>query len=417
MSPRTTAPAEIAQFQPDAPARTSAPHAHWHGTDHAKSSRGARPVRRVDLAVFGASGRVGRRVLELIAQRRADLVARGLHLEIVAAANSRSAILADDGLEPSLVAGRLLAAPSATADALARSLEGVRSRPLVVLDCTASADVSARYPLWLAAGIDVVTPNKLGPSADRPLASAIAAARSASDAMLYDGTTVGAQLPLLAPLRELHAAGDRIVRLEAVLSGTLSFVLAQLHQGAALSVALHDAIALGYAEPHPGRDLSGEDAARKLVILLRAFGHDLELNDVERVALIDAALLEHTDVPDFLTRLPQADETWRARVAVAQVCRERWVYRASFVDGHARVAPERVPVEHPLARLAPCENALILHSDYYGSAPLTIAGPGAGIDLTAAGVYADLLTAARRYICERGGTTGAHAACLATVAA
>jgi aspartokinase/homoserine dehydrogenase 1 len=354
----------------------------------------AASAKTIDIAVIGATGRVGRRVLELIAQREAAWRAIRLRPRIVAVANSRVQLVAADGVEPAGAAESLQAAPPAAAaiDLLTRC----RRRPEVVIDCSASAAVAALYPRWLAAGSDVVTPNKAAGSGARALAAAIATARQASGARLYDATTVGAQLPLLATLRDLHGAGDRIERFEAVLSGTLSYVLAALERGAALSAAVRDAVQAGYAEPNPARDLSGEDAARKLVILLRSLGHDVELGDIDCVPLVDAALLEDTEPSRVLGRLAEADAGWRARVALAQARRERWVYRASFADGRARVAPERVAADHVLARLAPCENALILSSAFYRAAPLTIAGPGAGIDLTAAGVFADLLAAAQR---------------------
>src|SRR5262249_895091 len=158
---------------------------------------------------------------------------------------------------------------------------------------------------------------------------------------------------LLATLRDLQRAGDRVQRLEAVLSGTLSYVLGRLQQGSALSAAVHEAVDAGYAEPHPARDLSGEDAARKLVILLRALGHDSEYHEVERVPLVDGALLDPPEPVQLLAALEQADAGWRARVAVAEVRHERWVYRASFENGHARIAPERVPQTHAFAGLAP----------------------------------------------------------------
>lgn len=347
----------------------------------------------VDIAIVGATGRVGRRLLELIDARRAVLQQRGgLRLRIVAAANSTRWLHVPDHV-PATRVPELLAAASPPPDALA--LTRAPLQPRVLVDCSASAQIAALYPRWLGAGIDVVTPNKLGSSAERPLAQAIAAAQ-AGGGVLHDNTTVGAQLPLLSTLRDLHRAGDRIERFEAVLSGTLSYVLGRLQQGVALSSAVNEAVRNGYAEPHPGRDLSGEDAARKLVILLRALGHDVELDDVECVPLVDAALLDAADPASLLARLEQADAGWRARVAVADVRHERWVYRASFENGRARIAPERLAQSHAFARLAPCENALILHSDFYSAAPLTIAGPGAGIDLTAAGVFADLVAAAQR---------------------
>ena len=360
----------------------------------------------INIAIIGASGRVGRRLLELLASRHAVLAASGVHLRLVAVANSRRYLIVREGLSPEHAVVRLSKAHPISDPAFADSLLHL-PRPLIAVDCTASADIAARYPQWLAGGIDVVTPNKFGPSADRSLARAIAAAQTATGAVLRDATTVGAQLPLLQTLRDLRAAGDEVERFEAVLSGTLSYVLGNVQAGAALSTAVRDAVAQGYAEPHPALDLSGEDAARKLVILLRALGHDIEVADVERVPLIDAALLNERDPGRLLAGLQAADETWRARAAIADSRRERWIYRASFdrasldrsgsAPGRARVAPERVALDHPLARLAPCENALILHSAYYRAAPLTIAGPGAGIDLTAAGVFADVLAVAQRH--------------------
>lgn len=369
----------------------------------------SRSPRDVYLVVIGATGRVGSRVLELIATQQDRWREAGLNPLLIALANSQRTLVEADGIDAAHAIERLRAAAPGRQDAAQLAEWVLRSsqRPLIVLDCTASADVAACYPTWLVAGIDIVTPNKLGPSADNPLATAISAAQIASGACLYDATTVGAQLPLLSTLRELRRAGDRVERFEAVLSGTLSYVLGRVQQGDALSAAVRGAVAEGYAEPHPARDLSGEDAARKLVILLRALGHELDLADVDCVPLVDAEILAEPDPAQLLQRLAGADEIWRARAAVAQARRERWIYRVSFDAGsggpangshrRARIAPERVALDHPLANLAPCENKLVLHSAFYRAAPLTVAGPGAGIDLTAAGVLGDLHAALQRH--------------------
>jgi len=341
----------------------------------------------VNIAVIGATGRIGRHLLALIG-------AQPSRWRLLAVANSRAGLIARDGLPPATAAERLGGARGRTGAAFAAALQRL-PRPLVVVDCTASAEIVARYPCWLSAGIEIVTPNKLGPSADFQLRRAIADAGALAGTHVRDAATVGAQLPLLSTLRELHQAGDRVERFEAVLSGTLSYVLGRVQQGETLSTSVRDAVEHGYAEPHPAADLSGEDVARKLVILLRALGHDIELAEIERVPLVDCELLAESNGQRLLANLAAVDEQWRARVAVAQARRERWVYRASFADGRARVAPERVALDHALAKLAPCENALILHSAYYKAAPLTIAGPGAGVELTAAAVFADLLGAAR----------------------
>ena len=351
-------------------------------------------VSDLPLAVVGATGRIGKRVIELIEARKDEWRELRLRPRIVFAANSRARVADEWGIAAADIGTALDSIHTRSLESIERSL--LRVRPLVLVDCTASADVAASYPDWLARGIDIVTPNKHASSADSRLRAAIHRAQATSGAELRDSTTVGAQLPLLATLRDLRRAGDRIERFEAVLSGTLSYVLGSVQNGKSLSQSIGEAIAAGYAEPNPACDLSGEDAARKLVILLRAAGIDFELADVERLPLLESA------DGNWLAKASQLDETWRARAALAQARQERWIYRASFQNGRARVAPERVPVDHALAKLAPCENALVLHSDYYRDAPLTIAGPGAGIALTAAGVFADLLSVAERHRARPG---------------
>jgi aspartokinase/homoserine dehydrogenase 1 len=330
--------------------------------------------------VIGATGRIGTRLRELVETRSREWLKLGIEPRVVFAANSRACVPDSDGL---------------TTESLPERLREGAGWPHfhhigvdVVIDGTASAEIAARYPEWLARGIHVVTPNKIASASDYEFQAALANAKARGGALLRDSTTVGAQLPLASTLAELRRAGDRIERLEAVLSGTLSYVLGTVQSGTSLSQAIGEAVSLGYAEPNPACDLSGLDAARKLVILLRAAGVDIELDDVERVALLDVA-----DAA-WLDAALAVDETWRARAAIAQARHETWIYRASYENGRARIAPERVAFDHPLARLAPCENAIVLHSALYSAAPLTIAGPGAGVALTAAGVFADLLAVA-----------------------
>lgn len=363
---------------------------------HRQLIAGDAPV-PVHLAVIGASGRVGGRLLALLDEQHVALRARGFDLRLIAAANSRKALIDASGLEAGTLAARLAAAEERTLAQWSHELLGRPERPLILIDCTASAEVAAQYPDWLAAGIDIVTPNKHGPSAAAPLADAIAAAQRQSGARLLHETTVGAQLPLLRTLRELTSAGDRVETLEAVLSGTLSYVLGRVQQDVPFSVAVREAVALGYAEPHPGADLSGADAARKLVILLRALGVTADLDAIDLQPLVSAEHLAEPDAARLLDALVDQDAHWRQAVAEARAAGECWIYRASWHEGVARLCAERVPLGHPLARLLPCENALRLSSSYYRAAPLTVAGPGAGIDLTAAGVFADLLEVIARH--------------------
>ena len=356
----------------------------------------------VHVALIGAGGRVATRLRELIGEQSAALAARGQRIELVAVAGSRGGLVAAEGIGIDAVDAVLASAPAMDVDTWSHDLLALPLRPLVLVDATASAGIAARYPQWLAAGIDIVTPSKHGPAADGVLARGIANAAAGSGAHFVHETAVGAQLPLLRTLRELHAAGDVVASIEAVLSGTLSFVLARVRDGIAFSAAVREAVQLGYAEPHPAVDLAGTDAARKLVILLRALGIRIECADIDCVPLVDPTMLAETDAGCLLDGLGALDGHWRDAAASAAAAGECWIYRARYVDGTTRLAPERVPLADPLARLAPCENALRLRSRYYRDAPLTIAGPGAGIDLTAAGVFADLLDVIARRVAPTG---------------
>lgn len=355
------------------------------------------------IAVIGATGRIGTRVIELIETRNREWSALGLRPRIVFAANSSAAAYDTEGLRAASLTAEL------TNGAIWPDLGDLALD--VIVDCTASETIASRYPEWLARGIHIVTPNKIASSADYTFQTEILGAQARTGARLRDSTTVGAQLPLLATLAELRRAGDRIERFEAVLSGTVSYVLGTVQAGTSLSQAIGEAVSLGYAEPDPACDLSGIDAARKLVILLRAAGIDIELGDIERVPLLDVA------GGSWIDAALAVDATWRARSALAEARHEKWIYRASSEDGRARIAPERIALDHPLARLAPCENAIVLHSELYRAAPLTIAGPGAGIALTAAGVFGDLLAVAETQV-RRSHTvlrTGAEAGAVLSI--
>lgn len=272
--------------------------------------------------------------------------------------------------------GRVLAALRATT-------------PAVFVDCTASEEVAALYPRLLGRGIGVVTPNKLafsGPMADYRRLCALAAAH---DAPLGYETTAGAALPVLAPVRDLAARGEHIVGVEAVLSGTLSFIFARLNAGVAFSRAVLEARELGYTEPHPARDLDGMDTLRKLVILLRAGSIAIEPEQVALEPLLPRDLADEADVERFLERLVTAgaDDSGAAHAPRACIAR----YQA----GEASIGVVEVAPDSPFASLAPGANLVRVHTARYRALPLSIGGPGAGAALTAAGLLTDLIQATR----------------------
>lgn len=252
----------------------------------------------------------------------------------------------------------------------------------IFIDCTASADVANAYESLLERGVGIVTANKLAGSGDATRWRALKRTAAHRTLPLRYETTVGAALPILRTARELHATGDRLLSLDAVLSGTISSILARLHDGFEFSAAVAEAQAKGFTEPDPLVDLSGSDVAGKLVILLRELGIDIERDDI-RIEPLAANADEITS----------DDSLWRARAEHAWFRNKRLVFVASYVDGVATARVREIDRNDPLARLRAGENIVILRTQRYDAVPLTIAGPGAGPDVTAAGILAEVLEA------------------------
>jgi aspartokinase/homoserine dehydrogenase 1 len=273
------------------------------------------------------------------------------------------------------------------------------ANPLFV-DCTASAEVSSQYPELLASGVPVVTPNKLALSGRySDYVRLQDSARSGRAPFRYE-TTVGAALPILGTVRNLRLGGDRVRTVTAVLSGTLSYVFGEMALGAPFSSAVAEARRKGFTEPHPREDLDGADVARKLLILLREAGLGLEPDAVPVESLVPEPVSREEDPERFLEGLGAADDLWRQRVGEAG--RNRLTYLAWFDGSRSGVGVRVLSEDHPLASLRPGENMVVLTTDRYPDVPLTIAGPGAGREVTASGVFTDLLAAIRdSYGCPR----------------
>ena len=352
------------------------------------------PRPRVDVLLAGATGHVGRALRAQLARRAPDA---DVALRLVGVASSRRAAWRREGIAP-LEAERALesgdaAGPLPLVERLVA--DGAADAPLVLVDCTASAALAARYADLLERGVGVVTPNKLAAAAPLAQYRRVRDASARSGAPYRYETTVGAALPVLGPIADLARSGDRILGLDAVLSGTLSFVFGRVNEGERFSAAAREARGLGLTEPHPRDDLSGADVARKLVILLREAGFALELGDVVVERIVPPAVAAENDPERFLERLAAEDERWARRAADAAARGRRLVHCATFDGAAARVGVREAAADDPLARARRGENVVVCRSERYRDVPLTIAGPGAGPEVTAAGVLVDLLAAAR----------------------
>jgi aspartokinase/homoserine dehydrogenase 1 len=264
----------------------------------------------------------------------------------------------------------------------------------VVIDCTASDRVADHYLQWLQRGIHVITPNKHAGSGDFDRYREIRGQLERAGARWRYEATVGAGLPVIQTLRDLIDTGDQVIRIDGIFSGTLAYLFNRFEPGMSFAALVREAREAGYTEPDPRDDLSGTDVARKLVILAREMGQEIGLDDVVVESLAPEAL-SHVSVDDFLAGLSDYDQSMAERLAQAQAQNHVLRYVASLDDqGRAEVALKSLPIDHPFAHLALTDNVVAFKTRRYRDNPLIVQGPGAGPDVTAGGVFADLLRVA-----------------------
>jgi aspartokinase/homoserine dehydrogenase 1 len=349
----------------------------------------------ISIGVIGP-GTVGRVMLEQIASQSQRLREQfNVDLRIRGLMGSKRMLLADHGVD--LAKWRKQYEESTTPADLGRFLEHVRVDYLphtVLLDCTASADVAKHYPEWLEAGIHIVTPNKKANSADLAFYRRLREARrKGSSHYLYEAT-VGAGLPVIQTLRDLRETGDDVKSVEGIFSGTLAYLFNVYDGSKPFSAIVADARQRGYTEPDPRDDLSGTDVARKLIILGREMGLDLEMSDVKVESLVPAGL-EHGSIDDFMSKLSRHDAAMKQRLDDAKARGKvlRYIGRVT-ADGHATVGLSELDAKHAFANIALTDNVVRYTTKRYCDNPLIVQGPGAGPEVTAGGVFADLLRVA-----------------------
>jgi aspartokinase/homoserine dehydrogenase 1 len=242
----------------------------------------------------------------------------------------------------------------------------------------------------------VVTPNKRGFSGSLEFYSMLRASAGSRRSPLLHETCVGAALPILGTLSDLVRSGDSVQSIEAVLSGTLSFIFNSMRDGVSFSQAVLDAKSRGYTEPDPRDDLSGMDVARKVLILARDAGVPLELEQIEITPILPAEAASWS-VDEFMERLPSLDQHFATMIAKANSNDTRLFFGAQIDCDKltARIGIQPVALNHPFCSLTGADNIVAFTTARYHSNPLVVKGPGAGAEVTAAGVFADIIRAAR----------------------
>ena len=349
--------------------------------------------RTVSIGLIGP-GLVGSELLAQLERQAPSLhETQHIDLKLRGIANSRRMVLHDGGMDVARWRDTFERQSwDADLELFADHVQAAHLPHAVILDCSASPFVASHYAGWLERGIHVITPNKL---ANTGPFSRYRRLRELGDRVsvryLYEAT-VGAGLPVISTLRELIRTGDRVHKIEGVLSGTLSFLLGSFDGSRTFSEIVQEADRMGFMEPDPRDDLSGLDVARKAVILGREFGLELELEDVPVDSLVPEALRDCDDSKRFLAELSKYDaekeELRRLAESEGKLLRYGAVIEA---DGRVEVGLQKVAPEHPFATIRPGDNILAFTTERYSERPLIVQGPGAGPAVTAAGVFGDLL--------------------------
>lgn len=339
-------------------------------------------------------GTVGKSLIGQIASQQEKLMReQGLKLNVVGLASSRRAIFDREGLDLNRYRELLQSAPESNVRRLHDEVIGMNIFNSVFVDCTASPEVAALYHDFLEHNVNIVAANKIAASSDYANYHELKAIAQRRGVKFLFETNVGAGLPIIRTINDLIHSGDKILRIEAVLSGTLNFIFNKISADVPFSQTVHMAKDEGYSEPDPRVDLSGTDVIRKLVILAREAGYQLEQSDVEASLFIPDAFFKG-DVETFWQSLPSLDDEFEKRRACLESEGKCWRFVAKYEDGHARVALAEIPKGHPFYGLEGSNNIVMLTTERYREYPMLIQGYGAGASVTAAGVFADIMSIA-----------------------
>ena len=347
----------------------------------------------LNLFVCG-TGTVGGHLIEQIRQQYDELKrTRRLKLNVVGIANSTKAIFSRDGIDLSTYREQLERAAPSNIYRLRDEVIGMNIFNSVFVDCTASGEVAGLYQAMLEHNISVVAANKVAASSDYDSYACLKKTALSRGVKFLFETNVGAGLPIIGTINDLRSSGDKILRIEAVLSGTLNYIFNEISESVPFSETVRRAKELGYSEPDPRIDLSGKDVVRKLVILTREAGYKVEQEDVEKHLFIPDRLFDGS-MDDFWRELPSLDAEFEARRKVIEAERKRWRFVARMDRGQASVSLEAVASNHPFYRLEGSNNIILLTTERYREYPMLIQGYGAGAEVTAAGVFANIMSIA-----------------------
>jgi aspartokinase/homoserine dehydrogenase 1 len=373
-------------------------------------------VRSVNLFLLGA-GLIGGTLLDQIAGHREILSDKHqIRINLVGAANSRNMIFRREGLDPKKVkallnggvrgeakhepgkAGSALKTEPFSLPLFIERMKAFNLPNMAFCDCTPGGDVSESYRDILHSAISIVTPNKRANAGSLEYYRELTGySRDRGIPYLYE-TTVCAGLPVISTLRDLALSGDQVRRIEAVLSGTLSFIFNNYDGSKPFSALVREARAKGYTEPDPRDDLNAMDAARKALILARECGMALEFSQVSIEPILPPSCFKAKDVEAFFTELEKSDGLFEKRRAAAAAEGKVLRYIAIVEEGSAKISLRAEAPGSPFRSLTDSDNIVVITTDRYSTLPIVIKGPGAGAQVTAGGIFADIVRIAKTLV-------------------
>lgn len=347
----------------------------------------------LNLFVCGV-GTVGSKLLEQIASQHEELMrTRGLQMNVVGIASGHNAVFNRDGIVLENYREALKAGGKSDTERLKKEILGMNIFNSVFVDCTASEEVAGLYQTFFEHNISVVAANKIAASSPYENYRKLKDTARAKGVKFLFETNVGAGLPIINTINDLTGSGDKILCIEAVLSGTLNFVFNEISATTPFSKAVSMAREAGYSEPDPRIDLCGKDVIRKLVILAREAGYRVNTEDVKATPFIPK---EYFNIPldEFMARLQELDAGFEEKRQKLEAEGKRWRYVARLDNGQTSVGLTAVDKNHPFYRLEGSNNVILITTERYREYPMHIEGYGAGADVTAAGVFADIMSVA-----------------------
>lgn len=355
--------------------------------------------KRINLVVAGSTGRVGSVFTEqLLSDQNRYLQDLNFDFNIVGLLNSGRMAWKPDGVSYQDYKECLSGGEPLQWDAIFELMRSKQLENLIFVDCTADEFLARQYASILEAGIGIVTPNKLANTLEYDYYEQLKKISKEYSVPYRYETTVGAALPILRALEDIRETGDQVIKISGILSGSLSYIFDQLNQGLAFSDSVQKASENGYTEPNPAEDLCGEDVARKLLILLRETGYNYERSNITVESLIPENGNETENAEAFLSLLKDFNGEWSEKINKALSDNRKLIYEARFTEDQATVGVRDLEQTSPLTQIKGRENIVQFYTKRNEDIPLTVKGPGAGPGVTAGGVMADVLHAAREIV-------------------